>query len=118
MSFDKHTSVKRHLRDGKPVKSHLRRIKKDMKKVVDPTRDHLEIIELYENGIIEIPSEVYNQIICGVKSPLDAIKETGFDDSHLQELFQVNGISETGEVVIRNATSGALKHVQLLDSQE
>lgn len=113
------TSVRSHPRVGtKGVKRHIRRIKKDYERSVDPVRNQLEIIELDDIGIIEVPAEIYNQIVCGVKSPLETIKESGFDDMHLQELFELNGISETGEVVIRNATSGALKRIQLLNLQQ
>lgn len=115
MSFDKQTSVKRHLREGRPVKRHLRRIKKDMKKVVDPTRDKIEIIEVDGIGVIEVPAEVFNQIKAGVIPPMQGLKSIGFNDMHLQELFELNGISEEGEAVIRNGTTGALQKVQLVD---
>lgn len=110
------TTVRRHPRVGtKGVKKHIRKIKKDYDRSVDPLRDRLEIVELDEIGVIEVPAEVFNQIKAGVTPPLEGLKNIGFNDMHLQELFELNGISEKGEAVIRNTTNGALQKIQLID---
>ena len=61
---------------------------------------------------------VINQIEAGVTPSIQGLKSVGFNDSHFRELIELDGLSDTGEVIIRNATSGALKHVQLLNFQE
>ena len=79
-------------------------IKKDYERSVNPIREKLDIIELDGIGIIEVPAEVFNQIKAGVVTPMNGLKSVGFSDMHLQELFELNGISEKEEVVIRNAS--------------
>jgi hypothetical protein len=116
MSSDRPVPVKAHPRKGtKGVKRHSRRIKKDLKQIVNPTREKLEIIELDEIGVIEIPAEIFNQIRAGVTPPIQGLKSVGFNDFHLQELFELDGISNTGEAIIRNRTDGALQKVQLIE---
>ena len=110
------TRVKSHPRVGtKRVKSHLRRIQKDYERTVNPVREKLEIVELDDISVIEIPSEIFNQIKAGVVTPIEGLKCIGFNDLHLQELFDFNGISDKGEAVLRNGTNGALQKVQLMD---
>ncbi|MCK5139118.1 MAG: hypothetical protein KAQ85_04680 [Thermodesulfovibrionia bacterium] len=110
------TTVRSHERVGtKGVKRHLRRVKKDYDRSVNPIRDKLEIIELDDIGVIEVPAEIYNQIQAGVTTPIEGLKSIGFNDIHLQELFELNGISERGEAIIRNSTNGALQKIQVYD---
>jgi hypothetical protein len=110
------TTVQGHPRKGtKGVKRHLRRIKKDYDRSVNPVREKLEIIELDEIGVIELPSEIFNQIKAGVTPPLQGLKQAGFSDLHLQELFELNGISDKGEAIIRNSTTGAMEKIQVIN---
>ena len=110
------TTVRSHPRVGtKGVKRHLRRVKKDYDKSVNPVREKLQIVEQDGIGVIEIPAEIFNQIKAGVTPPLEGLKASGFGDIHLQELFEMNGISERGEAIIRNGKTGDLQKIQVVD---
>lgn len=110
------TTVRRHPRKGtKGVKRHIRRIKKDYDYSVNPIRQKLQIIELDNIGVIELPAEIFNQIRAGVVTPREGLKKAGFSDTHLQELFELDGINERGEAIIRNGTNGAIHKVKVMD---
>ena len=99
-------NVDAYTRKGRRVRQHIRRAGKKVQKSFTGNRELIEIDDLDDVGILEIPSEVYQKLKAQVDNPLTILKQAGLAFTHITQLVNANGVDSNGNVLIRNRRTG------------
>ncbi len=107
--------VKGHKRNGKWVKSYIRRGTKSFNRTILGSQDIIDIEEIEETPVITIPNEIFNELQAQVDKPINVLKRYGFNKKQLEELIELKGIRNDGTTLVRNRSNGNTARIKIFD---
>ena len=108
-------NVDAYSRKGKQVKKHIRRAGKRAQRTITGTRDLIEIDDLDDIGVLEVPSAVFEKLKAQVDTPINILKRSGLTPTHLKALVDANGVDSNGNVLVRNRRTGEGMRMKLFN---